>query len=468
MLFATKYWYFYILFMTKALNFLRKAHRKLATWEKDANRKPLLLRGARQVGKTTLVNMFAAEFPVFLSVNLERTEDRVLFEKTDSVTDILNALYLLRNVTPVSGNTLLFIDEIQESPKAIQLLRYFHEQLPELYLIAAGSLLEFSLNEVPSFPVGRVEYLCLHPLDFEEYLAALEYKVAASQLNQIPTPEFAHTTLLKLFHEYAIIGGMPEVVQQYAQSKNIAGAKPVYERLWQSYKDDIEKYARNPTARNVLRHIMNTAAHESDRIKFEKFGKSGYGSREVGEAMRTLEMARILQLIYPTTSLTPPITTNLRKRPRLQLLDTGLLNHAVGLQGEMIGISDLSDFYRGRIIQHLVTQQLIAIHDNPSYKPHFWVRESKNANAEVDLVFQYGKHLVPVEVKSGEQGRLRSLHQFVERSEHPYAVRLCANTQKVEKSVTPGGKAYLLLTLPYYLATKLPQYIQWFFQNYKL
>ena len=411
--------------------------------------------------------MFASEFAVFLNVNLEVATDRAIFEKLDSVTDILNAIYLHKNVAPKEGNTLLFIDEIQESPQAIQLLRYFYEQLPDLYVIAAGSLLEFSLKAVPSFPVGRVEYLCLHPLDFEEYLVALEYKMAIDQLNQVPTAEFALDTLLKLFHEYAIVGGMPEVVQLYAKTKNIASIKPIYEQLWQSYKDDVEKYARNKTERNVIRHIIDKAAHENDRIKFEKFGQSNFRSREVGEAMRTLDMAKIIQLIYATTSLIPPITTDLKKRPRLQLLDTGLLNHAMGLQGEMIGIKDLSDFYRGKIIQHLVTQQLIAIHENPSYKPHFWVRESKDANAEVDLVFQYGKYIVPIEVKSGEQGRLRSLHQFVERTNHPYAVRLYANKLKVEKSITPGGKEYLLLNLPYCLANKLPQYIKWFFENYK-
>ncbi|MCA6385542.1 MAG: DUF4143 domain-containing protein, partial [Cytophagales bacterium] len=153
---------------------------------------------------------------------------------------------------------------------------------------------------------------------------------------------------------------------------------------------------------------------------------------------------------------------------RLQLLDTGLLNQALGLQGEMIGIKDLSDFYRGKVIQHLVTQQVIAIRENPSYKPHFWVRESKDANSEVDLVFQQSQYVVPIEIKSGEQGRLRSLHQFVERCNHPYAVRLYANPLKVEKSVTPAGKEYLLLNLPYYNASKLPQYIQWFIENHKL
>lgn len=451
------------------MNLRRKAYQRLQEWRARKERKPMLLRGARQVGKTTLVNMFGKEFQVFLSINLERQADKAIFDRTDSVDEILNAIYLLKNITPAKGDTLLFIDEIQESPKAIQLLRYFYEQHPGLYVIAAGSLLEFSLREVASFPVGRVEYLCLHPMDFEEFLMALDYNVALEQLQHIPIPPFAHETLLKLFHEYAIIGGMPEAVREYTAHKNIASIIPIYQQLWQAYKDDLEKYAKNETERKVIRHILETAPKESDRITFEKFGHSSFRSREVGEALRALDMAKVIQLIYPTTVLLPPILTDLKKRPRLQILDTGLLNQAIGMQGEMIGVRDLNDFYRGKIIQHLVTQQLIAIHDDPSYKPHFWVREDKNANAEVDLVFQHRQHIIPIEIKSGQQGRLRSLHQFIERCDHAYAVRLGANTLSVERAVTPGKrKDYLLLNLPYYLTVKLREYIEWFFEKHKL
>ena len=476
--FYYKIFVFYILFITQRpeiyIHFItkmilnRKALKKMQEWRVKKERKPLLLRGARQVGKTTIVNMFAKEFQVYLSINLERQSDKAVFDRTDSIDEILSAIYLLKNVIPAEGNTLLFIDEIQESPKAIQLLRYFYEQHPELYVIAAGSLLEFSLVDVASYPVGRVEYLCLHPMDFEEFLMALDYSAALEQLKYIPIPPFAHEMLLKLFHEYAIIGGMPEAVREYAMHKNIAAIGPIYQQLWQAYKDDSEKYAKNDTERKVLRHILDTAPKENDRIAFERFGHSNYRSREVGEAMRALDMAKVIQLIYPTTAVMPPIMTDMKKRPRLQMLDTGLLNQAIGLQGEMIGVRDLNDFYRGKIIQHLVTQQLIAMHDDPSYKPHFWVREDTNANAEVDLVFQHRQHIIPIEVKSGEQGRLRSLHQFIERCDHVYGVRLGANTLSVERAVTPGKrKNYLLLNLPYYLTVKLHEYLDWFLEKHK-
>lgn len=442
--------------------FRRKAYETLVSWRDRSSRKPLLLRGARQVGKTTLVKMFSREFSTFLCMNLEVETDREIFERINTAKEALDAIYLSKNVIPGKGLTLLFIDEIQECPKAIQMLRYFYEQIPELYVIAAGSLLEFSLSEIPSFPVGRVEYLCLHPMDFEEFLKALNHDGAVQQLRQIPVAEYAHPTLLKLFHIYAITGGMPEVIQKYSEENQLASALPVYEQLWQSFKDDVEKYARNRTERNVIRHIIDTAAKEEDRVKFERFGNSNYRSREVGEAMRALEMARIIQLVYPTTSLAPPTRPDLKKRPRLQMLDTGLLNHASGVQAEMIGLKDLSDFYRGKIIQHLVTQELIAIHGNPSYRPHFWVREKPNSNAEVDLVYQHKKYLVPIEIKSGHEGRLRSLHQFIERCDHTYGIRMCANKLSVERSITSGGKEYWLLNLPYYLAGKIPDYIEWF------
>jgi predicted AAA+ superfamily ATPase len=445
----------------------RNAYQRLLEWKISKDRKPLLLRGARQVGKTTLIKLFAGEFDNYIELNLEREADQDLFE-VDSIDKILNATYLLKGVSPGKGSTLLFIDEIQESPKAIQLLRYFYEEKPELYVIAAGSLLEFALKEVPSFPVGRIEYFYLHPLNFIEYLGAIKNDVAKDTINEVPVPDYAHKTLLELFHNYAVIGGMPEIVDNYINDKNIAALSRTYNRLWQSYKDDVEKYAKNDTERKVIRHVIDSAPSGSDRIKFEGFGNSNYRSREVGEALRSLDLAKIIRLIYPTTNLEPPIATDFKKRPRLQFLDTGMLNHILVLQAEMISLKDLNDLYRGRIIEHLVYQELISLHEETSYKPHFWVRESKSSNSEVDLVYRYGKYIIPIEIKSGKQGKLKSLHQFVERTNHPYAVRLYAGRFQVEKAKTPGGVDYLLMNLPYYLGTKIPQYIQYFLKEYSL
>lgn len=261
---------------------------------------------------------------------------------------------------------------------------------------------------------------------------------------------------------------MPEVVSHYINDKNIAVLSKTYNRLWQAYKDDVAKYAQNSTEQKVIRHVIETAPNETDRIKFEGFGKSNYRSREVGEALRSLDLAKIIRLIYPTTSFELPITTDLRKSPRLQFLDTGMLNQILLLQGEMIGINDLNAFHKGKIIQHLVSQELISIHDEVSYKPHFWVREERARSSEVDLVYRYKKYIIPIEVKSGKQGRLRSLHQFIERTSHPYAVRMYAGEFNIENAKTPGGKPYLLMNMPYYLGTKIPEYIDFFIKNHKL
>ncbi len=447
------------------MNIQRDAYQKLLEWKGRVNRKPLILRGARQVGKTTLIRQFAKEFGNYIELNLEREIDSNLF-KADDVNKVLNAAYLLKGIAPNNKPTLLFLDEIQESPKAIQLLRYFYEEKPDLYVIAAGSLLEFTLNKVSSFPVGRVEYLYLHPLSFEEYLGAIKQTEAIKASHNIPIPDYAHSVLLNQFHEYAIVGGMPEVVNRYIKDKNLAVLANIYNALWQSYKDDVEKYAKNDTEKKVMRHIISSAPNNIDRIKFEGFGNSNYRSREVGEALRALSLAKIIQLIYPTTSLNPPLEPNLRKSPRLQFLDTGMLNNILLLQGDMIGVNDLNDFYRGKIIHHLVCQELISTYNNQTYLPHFWVREKKDTSSEVDLIYQHGKYLIPVEVKSGKQGRLRSLHQFIENTNHPYAIRLYAGEFSVEKHKTPTGKAYLLMNMPYFLGAKIPEYAEYLIKNY--
>ncbi len=445
----------------------RKSYHRLLAWKLSDSRKPLLLRGARQVGKTTLVRAFANEFSNYIELNLEREADIKLF-LLDDVEQILNAAYLLKGVKQNNKPTLLFIDEIQESPKAIQQLRYFYEDKPDLYVIAAGSLLEFSLNQVPSFPVGRIDYLYLHPLNFPEYLGAIDKAQAKEILEKIPIPDYAHNTLLDLFHSYAIVGGMPEIVSYHAKENRISGLGKLYNGLWQSYKDDVEKYAKNDTEKKIIRHIINTAVYEKDRIKFEGFGNSKYKSREVGEALRALDLAKIFQLIYPSTSLAPPLVDDIKKRPRLQFLDTGMLNQILNLQGEMIPLKDLNSFYKGKIVQHLLCQELISLHEDVFYKPNFWVREEKDSQAEVDIIYQYGSYIIPIEVKSGKKGTLRSLHQFVERANHPYAIRVYSGKYIVEEAKTPNGIPYLLMNLPYYLGTQIPQYIDYFITNYKL
>lgn len=443
---------------------------QLNHWKKKSNRKPLILRGARQVGKTTLVIEFAKKYKHHIYLNLEKKTDSLYFEQTDEVHTIIESLLISNNILSQDiEETLLFIDEIQEQPRAIQLLRYFYEEIPNLHVIAAGSLLEFSLKDVKSFPVGRVEFLYLYPFNFSEYLEAIGHQSGLNELHKIPVRSVAHKTLLSLFNEYAIIGGMPEVVDQYIKNQHVADLSPIYESIWSSYISDSEKYASNTTQKNVIKHIMTTAAYSIDeRIKFQNFGNSNYRSREVGEAMRNLHLAKVIQLIYPTTVTEAPIVPDLKKSPRLQFLDTGILNHILGISAEMLVMDDLSQSYKGSIIPHIITQELISIQVNTSDLPNFWVREKKQASSEVDLVYTMEGKVIPIEIKSGSTGSLKSLHQFMERTNHPYAIRVYAGEFSVQETKTPNGIPYLLMNLPYYLGTLIPQYISYFVKNYKL
>jgi predicted AAA+ superfamily ATPase len=451
------------------LDFKRHISRQLLQWKESAARKPLIIRGARQVGKTTLVKEFAKSYKNSILLNLEKPNDLRFFEDYSDVSTIKDALFFEYNIPNTqTTETLLFIDEIQESVNAIKLLRYFYEEIPSLHLIAAGSLLEFAMKDVSSFPVGRVEYLYLHPLNFSEFLEAIGKQEAIEKLNTIPLKAFAHQTLLDLFNTYVIVGGMPEIVKTYLTNNSIADLPKVYESIWATYKNDIEKYTRNNTERKVIKHIMAVAHLYTDqRVKFQNFGNSNYRSREVGEAFRNLDDAKILQLIYPTTETETPIKPNIKKSPRLQFLDTGLVNYDLKIQSKLLALNDLSTAYKGAIIPHIITQELISLNTINNPKPHFWVREKSQASSEIDLVYEYEDKVIPIEIKSGTIGKLKSLHEFVERSNHRYAVRMYAGVFSIEEHSTPNQKkAYKLMNLPYYLGTKIPEYIQYFISNF--
>lgn len=427
-------------------------------------RKPLIVRGARQVGKTTLIKSFAESYENKILLNLEKKTDKKIFEDFNNVKDIVDVLLLKFNLTSNKTNgLLLFIDEIQESPEAIKLLRYFYEEYPQIHVIGAGSLLEFAMKEVESFPVGRIEYLYLHPINFLEYLESLNNEIAFEQFNKIPIKKNTHHFLLGLYNTYAIIGGMPEILKTFIESKSLADLPRIYESLWETFKEDMIKYASNKAEMNVLRHIVDTAYLNLDeRVKFQHFGNSNYKSREVGKAMRNLENARFLYLIYPTTGVEIPIKPDIKKSPRLQFLDTGLINYKNGIQSELLILEDLSAFYRGYLVPHIVLQEIISTNNVSNTKPNFWVREKTQSSAEVDLVVQFQEKVIPVEIKSGSAGKLRSLHQFMERTNHAFAVRIYGGEFSIQKAYTPGKKEFMLMNLPYYLSTKLMDYIEYF------
>lgn len=436
--------------------FKRNILNELSKWAKKSKRKPLVIRGARQVGKTTVVRMFSSEFDQYISLNLERDEERILFERDYPFSDLVISLFLYSGNKREGNRTLIFIDEIQNSPKAISLLRYFYEDTPELYVIAAGSSLESVLDNKISFPVGRVEYLAMHPCNFKEYLNANNQEQLNEVLDNSEVPAYAHDLLMSWYRKYATTGGMPEVVASYATYVDLTALHPIYDTLIQSYLEDIEKYARSSAQVQYIRHVVGNAFGEAgSKITFEKFANSAYRSREMKEAFLVAEQAMLLKLVYPCTSSQFPVQANLRRKPRLHVVDTGLINHIKGLLGEMVFSENISDVFRGTIAEHIVGQELLATSSSVLHRIHFWIREKKESSAEVDYILPWRGMLIPIEVKSGTIGKLKSLHIFMDQAPHSIAVRVWQGAYSRVKVRTATGKEFTLLNLPFYLVHRI-------------
>lgn len=447
--------------------FNRSIIKKLQDWALLPDRKPLILRGARQVGKTVAVQLFGKQYDHFINLNLDIQQEGDIFRRNLSVQDIYQALLLKHRIQAGKKPVLLFLDEIQNCPEAVSMLRYFYEKLPDVLVIAAGSLLEIALHEKHiSFPVGRVEHAFMYPLSFKEFLSAQGSDQAVELINTIPFPEYAYDIVQDLFHRYTLIGGMPEIIAKYFQEGDITQLSTIYDSLLLSYTDDIEKYARNTTMASILRHCLEAAPFMAgQRVTYAGFGQSNYRSREVGEALRILQRTMLVNMLYPSTSREIPIVPDYKKKPRLQFLDTGLVNYFAGLQEQHFLYSDLHSFHKGLLAEHIVGQELIGRAVNTRKKQCFWVREKTQSQAEVDFIVQHKEYIIPVEVKAGPTGKLRSLHQFIDRCPHNYAVRLYAGKLDIQQTVTPSGKKYTLLNMPYFLASKLNSYLNMMLQG---
>jgi len=429
---------------------------KLRKWAKESDRKPLVLRGARQTGKTTLVEIFAREFEQYIYLNLEKDADSALFDGSNNIDELLNAIYFLKDATKDKVKTLLFIDEIQNNPKAVATLRYLYEEAKHLYVIAAGSLLESMIDNKISFPVGRVDYLPVRPCTFEEFLAATGEEKSLEIIQSVQVPGYAHDKLLKLFKIYTIIGGMPEIINDYSKNRDMSRLSGIYDRLLVSYLDDIEKYASNKTMARAIGYILESAfRYAGTRITFEKFGGSKWRSREMGEAFRTLEKAMLLQLVYPVSKTRLPVEEKIRMSPKLFMLDTGIVNHSAGLQKQLLISKRIDENFNGKIAEHITAQQLLAQMPSVRSKLNFWVPRNINAQAEIDFVLPYEDSLIPIEVKSGATGKLRSLFRFIDEAPHDTAVRVYAGKFVIEDAKTIRGKHFKLINIPFYLLGRI-------------
>ena len=438
--------------------FQRLALKALRQWAEKEGRKPLVLRGARQVGKTTLVKIFAEEFDVFINLNLEEKVNADLFTMDVSFEDLLAGIYVKAGIKMENQRTLIFIDEIQNVPDAVKVLRYFYEKRPDLYVIAAGSLLESLVGNHISFPVGRIEYMALHPCTFTEFLGALGENILVEQIEQLEVPQSVHSYVMDLFKKYMIVGGLPEAVANYAKRKDWVSLNEIFNSLLSGYKDDIEKYAQRPKEQDILRYILNYGwGLAGQRFQFSKFCSSSYKSAEMGNAFRTLEKTLLLELVYPLISTSFPILPDLKRSPKLLWLDTGLVNYVAGMQESLLFTSDTDELWNGHIAEQVVGQELLGASFAFGGKRMFWVRDARNSQAEVDFVYKYKSHLIPVEVKTGDNSKLRSLHQYMDESQEDIALRLWNGPLTSDLIRLPSGKQYTLYNVPFYYAGHLFQ-----------
>ena len=443
--------------------FRREVLKQMMTWRDSLNRRPLILRGARQVGKTTLVNEFGKDFANYLSFNLERNTDKALLEMDLPTDDLVNTMFVRKGMRKKSGPTLIFIDEIQNSPSAVARLRYFFEDCPDLYVVAAGSLLENVVDVKASFPVGRVDYLPVRPCSFREFVSAIGKE---SQLAIMDRPELTnafHAEYMSLFNQYFLVGGMPEVVQHYADYTDIIALTPIYSRLIRAYMDDVEKYSRsNKTSETVRYIIQNGWLQAGATITLGRFNGSEYQSREVGEAFRLLQKAMLLELVYPTVSALPPILPEARRMPKLFCFDTGLVNYVGKVRKDIIGSENaIFDLWKGRIAEQVVAQELLTLNYDINQKRAFWTKGKGGQGAEVDLLWMIDGDLLPIEVKAGHNSHLRSLHSFMDESNINVAVRVWSGPFSVDDvRTTEGRKSFRLINLPFYLVGNIEHVVK--------
>ncbi len=436
----------------------------LVAWAAEADRKPLVLRGARQTGKTQAVRRLGERFDLFLELNFERFEDLSLVRSCRSADELLAALAARHNLERFPPRTLLFHDEIQDSPEAVGWLRFFREDHPELFVVAAGSLLEVRLRERGfSFPVGRVTFRVLRPFTYFEFLAANGRDVLASQLTAAvsegrPIPQALHTQALDLLRDYLRVGGMPEAVARWVAERNPTSVRGVHRDLVQALAEDLQRFGSLREVGYLEAAFDNLRHHVGLRFRYENFAP-GYRSQLMKEALAKLEAALLVHRALPTSSLALPLRERTRSAAKLLPLDVGLALYTLGGSFEPGRGLPLAQVLDGRLAEIFVGQQLLAAAPGFPGELYFWVSESSNSNAEVDYLVPIGGRPVPIEVKSGAAGALKSLHQFLWRAGLTTGIRLhtgLAADEQLEVRMPEGEFKYRLLSLPVYLAEQLP------------
>ncbi|MCD6175774.1 MAG: ATP-binding protein [Planctomycetes bacterium] len=391
----------------------RLAEAKLLKWKSSSRRKPLIVRGARQVGKTWLIKQVLADhFDSIAVVDFEARPDAgIHFEENLVPHRILKSLeFITGRVVP--GKTILFFDEIQACPKAITALRYFYEEMPELHVVAAGSLLEFAFGQI-SVPVGRLQYLHMSPMTFYEYLLAGGKDVLAENLLLHPSKisPAVQDVMLRELKNYFLVGGMPEVVKTYWQSNSFLEAFEVQDDILKSYQQDFHKYTPKVSVSCLDRVFAKISESVGHQLKYTHLD-ADHSYQTNHKAFDLLCKAKIIQKVSSCIPSGLPLAGSVKRRFKACMLDIGLMQRLCGIDSyKEMSKDNLLSMYRGQLAEQFVAQELLAWH---SEKLYYWSRSAKSSNAEIDyLTVREGK-IYPIEVKSGSAGRLRSLHLCLE------------------------------------------------------
>ena len=440
----------------------RTSERYLSAWRDRPGRKPLVIRGARQVGKTYLIKTWAAGcFESVVTVDLERERDlHGLFDLSDPER-LLEELALLKGRPLVPGKSLLFLDEIQACPKALAQLRYFHELTPGLHIIAAGSLLDFALREFEySMPVGRIEFLHLHPMSFEEFLEAAEGVALVEYLQRVtlgnPPTEAVDRKLAEVLRRYFFVGGMPEAVRAYAERKDLLEVQRIQAALVETVQADFAKYGPRRLHELMRKTYRHVAQNVGRKIKFVNISREER-SADVRRALELLTLSRVVQPIIHTAANGLPLGAEQdEKQFKALFLDIGLANSLCGL--DLVGADQLITVHEGALAEQFVGQQLLAI--AAEFEPpqlFYWAREARNANAEVDFLATSAQEIVPIEVKAGKSGTLRSAFQFLREKHRRLAARAYMGPLTLEEVELPGDNPIpvKLLSVPLYACGQL-------------
>ena len=436
----------------------------LKEWHRRPGRKPLILRGARQVGKSYLVRKFAREASLdLLELNLERTPALARLFASNSPAQIVHFLevHFERDIDP--ARSLLFLDEVQGAPEVLAALRYFHEEMASLPIVAAGSLLDFALDE-PAFtvPVGRIEYLHMGPMGFEEFLRAAGreklFRFLADYTPGQDVPDVLHAQLMEYLRQFLIVGGMPEVAAAWFEQRSLRSCEAIQQALLAAFRDDFGKYGRHVNQTRICKVFDKLPLLVGKRFRYVQVDRDER-SRDLADALQRLCLARVAHRVHHSSSTGVPLGATADDRNfKVLFLDVGLLSSACGLDLSLLAeTADLVQVNSGAIAEQFVGQQLLG--SLPSHRTpaiHFWSRESRNAQAEVDYVIEVGARVIPVEVKAGKTGTLRSLHVFLREKHLDLGIRLNSEPPSllpIEVSLPDQSLLrFRLLSLPLYLA----------------